>query len=59
MYTRWFCLEQVGEDGGASTETVQKLVVERVKILGSQKELSAPATPPQQYPLDDVCKSPR
>lgn len=57
IYT-WFCLEQVGEDGGTSTETIQKLVIE-VKILGSQKELSAPATPTTTISLSSVCKSPR
>ena len=25
IYTQWFCLEQVREDGGASTETIKKL----------------------------------
>lgn len=53
IYTQWFRLEQVREDGGTSTQAIKKLVIKRFKILGSQKEISAPAPPPQQYPLDD------
>ena len=40
--TECFCLGQVREDGGTSTQTIRELVIKRFKILGSQKGLSDP-----------------
>ena len=57
IYTQWFHLEQVREDGGTSTQTIKKLVIKRFKILGSQKEISATHT--IAIWLNDVCKSTR
>ena len=57
IYTQWFHLEQVREDGGTSTQIIKKLVIKRFKILGSQKEISATHT--TAIWLNDVCKSTR
>ena len=40
LCTQGFCLGQARREGGSSTRTIQKLVIKRVQILGSQKGLS-------------------